>query len=183
YISPGFDNGTWLYNGDRAGSRYYNVMHTTANGGSNFSGRFNPQFRKYNAFQGAIFTKFKGLELFGFYESVMGDKAESLITGGAFNQLGADLIFRFGESEKFYIATRYNMVQGFGNGANNTIGLQKAGNQEIHRINAGGGWFITKNIITKVEYVQNRYFGEGWEGTQYQGAEFGGVVIEAAISF
>lgn len=183
YISPGYDNGTWLYNGDRAGSRYYNVIGTAAAGSSDFGGRFNPRFRKYNAFMGSLFAKYKGLEVFGFYETVMGDQAENLLMGGQFNQIAGDLIYRIGAEEQFYIAGRYNLVRGFSYDANNTLGTPKADNQEIQRINFGGGWFLTKNIMTKVEYVEQRYIGAAWEGSEFQGAAFSGVVVEAAISF
>lgn len=188
YLSPGYDNGTWLYNGDRAGSRYYNVIGTVAEGSSNFGGRFNPRFRKYNSFMGSVFTKFKGLEFFGFYETVMGEAGEG-IAAGAFNQMAAELIYRIGEKEKFYLAGRYNLVQGIRNEAYTTdiggvqVNVPEADPQEIQRINFGGGWFLTKNIMTKVEYVDQRYIGSGWEGSQFQGADFSGIVVEAAISF
>ena len=55
--------------------------------------------------------------------------------------------------------------------------------QEINRLNIGGGWYLTKNVIAKVEYVNQQYQGNGWSGTKYSGGEFKGVSLEAAISF
>ena len=55
-------------------------------------------------------------------------------------------------------------------------------NMDISRVNIGGGWFLTKNILTKIEYVNQQYKGNAWTG-RFAGAEFSGVVIEAAISF
>ena len=55
--------------------------------------------------------------------------------------------------------------------------------QKINRINFGGGWFMTKNILTKIEYVNQEYKDDGWIGTKYEGGEFNGVNIEAVISF
>jgi hypothetical protein len=54
---------------------------------------------------------------------------------------------------------------------------------DITRTNIGGGWFLTKNILTKVEYVTSSYGGAGWNGSKFQGAEFDGIVIEAVIGF
>ena len=179
YISSGsYDNGTYLYGGDRGGSRYYKLLN-----GSDFEGRFNPRFKSYNAFQGAIFTKFKGAEFFGFYETVMGDQAENALTDGSYTQMAAELVYRFGGTEQFYVAGRYNIVQGYDYSANSTLGLTQANDKEIHRFNVGGGWFMNKNVVTKVEYVSQRYVKNGWEGSIYQGASFDGVVLEAAISF
>lgn len=185
YISSGYDNGTYLYGGDRAGSRYYNVFSPVS--GSDFEGRFNPRFRAYNSFQGALFTKFKGLEFFGFYETVMGDKdraaTDDTFEDGSYTQMAAEMVYRFGGTEQFYVAGRYNIVQGYDYAANAAIGLPQADDKEIHRLNVGGGWFMTKNVVTKVEYVNQRYIGSGWEGSFYQGGSFNGIVAEAAISF
>ena len=42
---------------------------------------------------------------------------------------------------------------------------------------------MTKNVLAKIEYVNQTYEGDGFSGTKYEGAKFNGVVIEAAISF
>jgi len=181
YISSGsHDNGTYLFNGDRGGSRYYKLLN-----GSDFEGRFTPRFRKYSAYQGAIFTKFKGLEFFGFYETVLGgDKAaKDQLNNGTYNQMAAEMVYRFGGTEQFYLAGRYNIVQGYDHAENNNTGTPQADDKEVHRWNAGGGWFMNKNVVTKVEYVSQRYTQNGWEGSIYQGASFDGIVVEAAISF
>lgn len=68
YINKGTTTGNYLYGGDRAGSRYYNVMQTLDGDGNAFEGRFNPRFRQLTAFQVNPFIKFKGLEFFGIYE-------------------------------------------------------------------------------------------------------------------
>jgi hypothetical protein len=54
--------------------------------------------------------------------------------------------------------------------------------RDIERINVGGGWFITNNILAKVEYMNQDYTGDGWTG-QYQGGNFNGIVLEAIVSF
>ena len=174
FVNNGTATGRYLYGGDRAGSRYYNVMHDSdgEGRGANFTGRFNPGFRQNTSIQINPFVKMKGLEFFGIYEVSSNSKDEE---NGSFTQLGAEVLYRFGSKEQLYIGGRYNSVRG--------EMRENAETQEISRVNFGGGWFLTKNIVTKLEYVNQQYNGTGWEGTQYQGGEFKGVMIEAAVSF
>lgn len=172
YINKGTTNGTWLYGGDRAGSRYYNVMETLNGDGSNFEGRFNPRFRQLTAIQVNPFVKYKGLEFFGIYEVASNSDDQG---GGAFTQLAAELLYRFGSTEQFYLGGRYNTVSGEMS--------ETAANQEINRLNVGGGWYMTKNVMLKLEYVNQQYEGTGWTNTKYAGGEFNGVNIEAVIGF
>ncbi len=177
YINKGTSTGTWLYGGDRAGSRYYNVLHTATEGGD-FDGRFNARFTKVTAIQINPFIRFKGLEFFGVYEISGGSNEFTTPTvdkEGSFTQVAGEVLYRFGKDEKFYIGGRYNTVSG-------KMRESAAENMDISRMNIGGGWFLTKNILTKIEYVKQQYKGDAWTG-RFAGAEFSGVVIEAAISF
>lgn len=162
------DKGTrdYIYGGDRAGSRYYAVAE-----GSDFSGRFNPRYAYQTAFQINPFVKYQGLEFFGLIEQV-NNGADA---GGGFTQLGGELIYRFGSDENVYLGGRYNTVTGEQTDAASEI--------EISRINFGGGWFLTENVLTKLEYVKQSYDGDGYNGSLYQGAEFSGIMVEAVISF
>lgn len=175
YINHGKSTGTYLYSADRAGSRYYSVLVVDGAADNFRSGRFNPGFKQMNAFQINPFVKFKGLEFFGIYEIASGVKDDD---GGSYSQLAADLLYRFGGDEQFYIGGRYNMVTGKQTSASDNL--------SISRINLGGGWFLTKNILAKVEYVNQKYTGDGVVptlGASYKGAEFNGFMIEAAVSF
>lgn len=79
------------------------------------------------------------------------------------------------QNEKFYVAARYNTISG--------KQLESAtDNLEISRLNFAGGWYLSKNILTKVEYLKQSYDGKGWTG-RFAGAEFSGVMVEAVISF
>ncbi|MEQ8523126.1 hypothetical protein [Gracilimonas sp.] len=156
----------YIYGGDRAGSRYYAVME-----GGDFSGRFNPGFATQTAFQINPFVKFQGLEFFGIFETTSNNGD----AGGSFNQIGAEVLYRFGANEDIYIGGRYNMVSGEVSDA--------AATQEISRINFGGGWFMTENVLTKLEYVSQSYDGDGWNTSLYNGGEFSGIMLEAVISF
>jgi hypothetical protein len=74
-------------------------------------------------------------------------------------------------NESFYVGGRYNAVSG----------EQPSGDEiDISRINIGGGWFMTENVMTKLEYVTQSY--DGFTG-DYAGAEFSGIMIEAVVSF
>lgn len=164
------DQTVFLYNGDRASSRYYNVMETEDQG-DDWSGRLRLTVPEVTSFMINPFVQYKGLEFFGTYEMI-----STVNFGGSestYNQIAADLLYRFGMDDRFYVGGRYNTV----------TGDDAADGSEISRINVGGGWFLTDNVMTKVEYVQQNYDGDGWEGSRFDGGEFSGVVVEAVISF
>ncbi|MGM0498046.1 MAG: hypothetical protein ACQESJ_09025 [Bacteroidota bacterium] len=189
YSAQGANNGDHLYGGDRAGSRYYNVMDYIASDSTvssdDFSGRFNPGFSKETAIQINPFIKYNGLEFFGVYEKTMGNNGEADREDGEYTQLGAELIYRFGSEDKFYVGGRYNKVSGYGDYAE---GGTKPDEKEITRMNIGGGWFLTNNILVKLEYVSQEYnenFANPWTGapSNLTEGEFSGAVMEAVISF
>jgi len=175
YLNWGTSTGTYLYSGDRAGSRYYSVLVVEGAADNFTSGRFNPGFTQITAIQINPFIKFKGLEFFGIYEKAMGGNKDG---NGDYTQIGAELLYRLGSREQYYIGGRYNSVSG-----NRT---EDSDNIKIDRINLGGGWLLTENVIVKAEYVTQKYTGDGVIsklGAAYKGAEFHGVMLEAAISF
>ena len=185
YINNGTTTGTWLYGGDRAGARYYFVTHSLADTvnkvpaqGGDFDGRWNSRFTKLTAFQINPFIKYKGLEFFGILERANGNNEFTTPQAdkeGAFTQLAGELLYRFGRDEKLYLGGRYNTVSG-------KMRESHADNLEISRINIGGGWFISKNVLAKIEYVKQNYNGDAWIG-RFAGAEFKGVNFEAVIGF
>jgi len=190
YNAPGADNGDHLYGGDRAGSRYYDVFGYIAADSSSVntdftSGRFNPGFTKETAFQINPFVKFGGLEFFGVFEQTMGNNGEDNREDGKFTQIGAELLYRFGSWDQFYVGGRYNSVSGHGDYAK---GGDEPDTKKIDRINFGGGWFMTKNTLVKVEYVKQQYnenFANPWTGapSNITEGQFSGIVLEAVIGF
>lgn len=168
------DKGTrdYLYSGDRSGARYYRIMEGITDGGSDFEPRFNPGFRYQTAFQINPFVKYKGAEFFGVFETTTNGNSDD---GGDFTQLGAELIYRIGEQEQIYVGGRYNSVTGKKSDA--------GGDLSINRINLGGGWFLTDNVLVKMEYVMQKWEDPGYDGTKFQGAEFDGIMLEAVIGF
>ena len=163
YHVPDEHSGSYLWGGDRAGARYYSVMDTV--GGDNFrSGRWDPSSgqSKMTAIQGALTVSYKGLEVFGFYENMTG------VRRGAdqhFNQLGIQAKYSY---KSFYLATRYNTVDD-NNGST------------VDRLNVGAGWFMTENVLVKLDYVNQNYNGPAHG--HLDGGSFNGLVLEAAISF
>ena len=190
YTNSGTTTGTWLYGVDRAGSRYYNIMAVAADPtatppvsaqGGDFDGRFNSRFTKLTAIQVNPFVKFQGLELFGIYEVAGGSNEFTTPTAdkeGSFTQIAGELLYRFGSSEQFYFGGRYNTISG-------KMRESATEDMKINRVNVGGGWFLTKNVLTKVEYVQQKYEGNAWTGSnaRFLGGEFSGITVEAVISF
>ncbi|MEX1192801.1 MAG: hypothetical protein WEA99_12575 [Brumimicrobium sp.] len=177
YINTGTSTGTWMYGGDRAGARYYNILETTDGDGGDFDGRYNARFTKITAFQVNPFIKYKGFELFGIYEIADGhaEFTNPEDTEGAMTQIAAELIYRFGKKEQFYVAGRYNEVSGkMRESATETL--------NVSRINAGAGWYLTNNVLVKLEYMNQDYNGDAWGG-RFAGANFNGLVGEAVISF
>jgi len=164
-----------LYSGDRTGSRYYLVMKPQTDNASDVdpasghtSGRWGPGFTdKNNALMVNFFGGFYGFELFGTYEYTKGTSA----FGGAkytYQQFAVEALYRFGKEDQFYGGARLNRVS-------------NQDDELINRIQIGAGWFLTSNILAKVEYVNQNYkdFGLYKEAD----AGFKGIVVEAAISF
>lgn len=171
----------YLYTADRAGGRYYLVMENSeASASSNFrSGRFDPGFRnEVTAIMINPFVKFGGLEFFGMFETSTGRAASEFDDNGEakdrnFTQIMAEVIYRFGNNENFYVGGRYNTVSGE---------LQNGDDVSINRINFGGGVFLTKNTLAKIEYVSQSY-KDFAPGDIRNDGKFNGVVLEAVISF
>ena len=171
YHSTDASTRDYLYGGDRAGARYYNVIEAIDEARpSDFLPRFNPGFPYQTAFQVNPFVKFQGLEVFGVVVISQGGPDGS----GSYTQLGGEALYRIGNNEQFYVGGRYNMVSGEATSGGPT--------QDISRVNIGGGWFLLDNVMTKVEYVKQTYDGAGFTG-KFAGAEFSGIVVEAVVSF
>ena len=189
-----------LYGDDRGGSRYYYMLLVTntansalsdAMGSSNHTtGRFDPGFKEMTAVQINPFVKYKGLEFFGTYEYVTGNKLLNATTkrdsDGTYNQYAGELLYRFGGKEQFYLGGKYNSI----NGKDYDGALER----KIDRFNIAGGWFMTKNILAKVEYVTQKYNeSDVWnvmdtstpkqQKSALSGGKFNGIMFEATIGF
>ena len=173
YHSPDNHFGS-LYYGDRAGSRYYLVMNRITNSAddvditkNHMSGQWSPGLlRKDNSLMVNLFTQFKGLEVFGTFETLKGNTL-----GGAsvaYSQYGAEGIYHFGGNDQFYGGLRYNRAWNMND-------------QSVTRFQAAAGWQIIDYVIMKLEYVNQKY--NGFISNYGADAGFKGVMLEAAISF
>jgi len=164
-----------LYYGERTGSRYYMVMNRQTfsaddvdPANNHTSGRWGPGFTdKDNSLMTNLFAKFKGLEVFGTFETTKG----TIVFGGAnykFSQFAAEALYRFGKQEQFYGGARYNFV-------NNDA------DESVNRIQIGGGWFLIKSILLKLEYVNQKY--NNFISLYGKNAIYNGIMVEATISF
>jgi hypothetical protein len=192
--------------------------------GNAFSGRFNPGYRdNVTAFMINPFVKFGGLEFFGTYESAQGNSAlengEVLYSNEALNvdrngepfrkldnrkttQIAGDVLYRFGKRENLYVGVRYNKVDSeirLGQGTSQATNIDQLGTLtdiSIDRTAIAAGWFITRNVLLKAEYVTQKYGSYPDSFTNYSTSpagymdssilskgKFSGFVVQGVISF
>jgi hypothetical protein len=171
-----------IYGGDRAGSRYYLVMENTAakTDANYYSGRLRPSYSdKVFSIMINPFIKYKGIEFFGTYENANGRTSAEEDMRNA-TQIAADLIFRFGKEEDFYIAGRYNTVKAELPAAGPLFGADNP--VTISRYEISAGWFLNKNIMAKVAYINQEY--KDYPTTSiFNEGKFNGVMVEAVVGF
>jgi hypothetical protein len=166
-----------LFFGDRTGSHYFLVMESTIASATDnaWSGRYNPVFKEQvTTFMINPFVKYKGFELFCTYEMAKGRTITEKKMRTA-TQYAAELIYRFPhEKENFWIGGRYNSVTA-------ELPLNPA-DVTINRMAGSIGWFLTKNIMMKAEYVNQEYKNFASADIR-SGGKFDGFMIEASVGF
>lgn len=170
--NTGYSSRLYLYSADRAGSRYYSIMEVPGSSGFR-SGRFDPSYgNKITAVMINPFLKYGGLEVFGTIELTSG---RSLVETDRRNteQFAGEAIYRFGPEEKVFFGARYNTV---------SSELASGDDISINRFQLGAGWFMTKNVLLKAEYV-NQNYNDFAVGDQFEDGQFDGFMLEAVISF
>ena len=180
-----------IYGGDRAGSRYYLIMENTkaTTDANYYSGRLRPGFGdKVFSLMGNAFLKYKGLEFFGTIERATGrgskekdpKDATKLGPDRVIMQYAADLIYRFGKDENFYLAGRYNTVNAELAAAGTNFGVNNP--VSISRYEISAGWFLNKSIMAKLAYVSQEY--KDYPTTSIlNGGKFDGIMVEAVVGF
>ena len=96
---------------------------------------------------------------------------------------------RFGTHEKFYVGAKYNTLTGtqvFGQSTTTTAvgGINQGKRADItaDRIAFAAGWFVTRNVLVKGEYVSQRY-KDYPNGDLLQNGQFTGFVLQGSIAF
>ncbi|MEO7217824.1 MAG: hypothetical protein ABI026_06490, partial [Gemmatimonadaceae bacterium] len=164
-----------LYSGDRAGSRYYDVMeNTTSTEDANpWSASIQPKLSsKVTAIVINPFVKYDGFEFFGNAEQVKGRSAAETVDR-TWHQYVGEGLYRFAEN-KLYLGGRYNYVKGAYLGMPNDV--------SVNRTQMGGGWFVTPTILLKSEYMIQNY--NDFPSTDIRsGGKIKGYMIEGTVSF
>lgn len=178
YYNGGSTSNT-LYAGDRGGSHYWGVLTNSTDLTANFTtGRFSPGFNyQVSSLMTNVFTKYQGLEFFGTFEWAKGrpyTNAVAQVDKRTVRQIAGDLLYYFGEKENFYIGGRYNRLSGELSPA--------AMDANVTRLAAATGYFFTKNILLKAEYVNQEYNGFPANNI-LNGGKFKGFVVEAVVGF
>ncbi len=166
-----------LFTGDRGGGAYYDVLENTASTetANAWSGQVRPGFsNKVNAEVINPFIKIGGAELFGNFETA---------TGGAFteprmrtlHQNVYEALYRLGPSDQFYFGGRYNTLKG-------QLISKSYADETVKRYQIGGGWFVTPNVLGKVEYVNQKYTDFPATDIRY-GGMFKGFMITGVVGF
>ena len=165
-----------LFSGDRAGSRYYDVLENTTSTetAQAWSGAMQPGLK--NSIHSWVvnpFLQFKGLELFGNVETAKG-RAAGETDNRAWKQNVGEVVYRFLPDQRVYVAARYNTVKG-----QLTVGTPDV---KVNRSQVGGGWFLTPNILTKLEFVNQKYLDFPTTDIR-NGGKFKGFMVEGVVAF
>ena len=164
-----------LTSGDRAGSKYYSVLENTGStetaqawSGAVQSGMKN----NVTAFVVNPFLKYKGAEFFGNVETMTG-AAVTELSNRTLRQLVGEGLYRFA-NDQLYVGGRYNVVKGQLAGIATDI--------TVRRTQFGGGWFVTPNVLSKLELVQQRYLDFPTTDIR-NGGKFQGFMVEGVVAF
>jgi hypothetical protein len=169
-------NSNTLFTGDRGGSAYYSVLEssTSTELANAWSGQVRPGFsNKVNAEVINPFVKIGGAEFFGSFETA---------TGGSFtepklrtlHQNVYEGLYRFA-NDQLYVGGRYNTLKG-------QLISKSSADQKVTRYQVGGGWFVTPNVLAKLEWVNQKY--ADFPGTDIRnGGQFKGFMIQGAVGF
>jgi hypothetical protein len=174
YINRGAVNNT-LYSGSRAGSRYFDVLENTQSTetANAWSGDLQPGFRtRVTAWVINPFIKYQGFEVFGNIEQAKGFSAPET-ADRTWNQYAGDALYRFAK-ERLYVGGRYNVAKGALQGIANDV--------TVERVQGAGGWFVTSNVLAKVEYVRQTYKDFPTSDIR-SGGKFDGFMVEGVVSF
>lgn len=159
-------------------------------------------FLKYNVMDGL------SVESFSTLESGSGRSRTETTGERKYTQLASDLIFRFGADENFFVGARYNTVTAQQYNATKLVAQSQVipaytrytgviapttkvdfaergvgmYDVTINRLAISAGWFITKNVMAKVEYVNQDYKNFNYNSI-FSNGNFKGLSAQAVIGF
>ena len=180
----------------------------TKNSGPNFtSGRMNPGVsNRVTAISISPFVKFHGLEVFATYDIVKGSVYGDTLTDSrgtinwekrASSQILVEGVFRFLKNEQAFIGARFVKATVEPSGLKykdiagktydpiaNPLDDDKTGQAKVNvdRLAVSAGWFPTKNLLLKGEYMIQNYKDFPTADYRFEG-KVSGFMIEAVIGF
>ena len=83
-------------------------------------------------------------------------------------------LYRFWD-DKLYLGGRYNVLSG-------QLIAKNFTDQSVNRWQLGGGWFVTPNILTKAEWVNQKYNDFPVNDIR-NGGSFKGFMFTGAVAF
>jgi predicted porin len=117
--------------------------------------------------------KVGGVELFGTFETSKG-RTKTEVASRKASQVAGDVIYRFGPTENLYVGARYNAAKARLAGMTEDV--------KINRTALAAGWFLTRNVLVKAEYVVQDY--KDFPVADYRnGGNIKGIVVEAVVGF
>jgi hypothetical protein len=119
------------------------------------------------------FVQVQGLELFGTLEWIEGS-GSSAAPNRSVNQYAVEAVYRFLENDKLFLGARYNVVDGEILAPDTEV--------SVNRWQISGGWFLTPNVLAKVEYMTQSYNDYPTDNI-FHGGEINGFMIEGVIMF
>ncbi|MBB3187492.1 hypothetical protein [Microbacter margulisiae] len=185
YLAEPNPQGGSLYNSDRAGARYYSILvpaqvvsgtapnqvlamnSTGTDITTNQSlGHWGPGMTYTdNSLMVNLFAAYQRAELFTTYEVASGTNVQNG-PHYTYNQFAVEGIYHMGDKDQYYLGARYNEVS-------NQL------SQSVNRVQLAAGWYLTKNILLKAEYVDQKYHVPAYTAN----AGFKGLMVESGISF
>lgn len=129
-----------------------------------------------------FYTEYKGLGFLFGYDYVF-VKEKDFNANDKFSQYYADLVYRFGPSDKFYLAGRWNWSK-----LQDATSVSTTVNSISKEWEIGAGWFLLPNILIKAAYINVDMEGQneptvttsGWLNGE---AKYNGVVFQASVAF
>ncbi|HEX8255507.1 MAG TPA: hypothetical protein VF846_20370 [Thermoanaerobaculia bacterium] len=169
-----------MFTGNRSGERYAGVL-----GGGQAPGNVFPQAgEKFSAAQFDVtFDNGSPIQLYGHYGRTQDLDINGTAAGTPeekWNYYAADARYNF--TPTLYGAVRYSGAQ-----VSKLAGADSDGN--VRRIQVGGGFWLSKNLLLKVEYVDQQYSGFSVGQivnnniAAWRDPSFSGLISEVSFSF
>ncbi|HUR80170.1 MAG TPA: hypothetical protein VM733_05365 [Thermoanaerobaculia bacterium] len=169
-----------MFSGNRSGERYAGIL----GGGQAPGGVFPQAGEKFSAAQFDLtFDNNSPIKLYGHYGMTQ-DKDINGITAGTpeekWTYYAGDVVYKL--TPALYAAARYS-------NASTSMLAGATSDGKVDRYQVGGGLWLTRNLLVKMEYVNQKYagFAEGQvvnNGVQaWRNPSFSGVISEVSFSF